>query len=185
MSSWYQFGDVCKGTSIYHTQQESNTMNPSAAIFIASDKARAVKCQYVGESDAKREAEMRGYTFKTMDQTLTKGDIVVVPTGTRHGFTCVKIIDVNVPIDTQGSIEYKWIVGKVDLEQYEKILAVEETVMAKIRNAEVARQRKQMRADLGEMGDLGLDDDVLMIEGRSDPVPEPAPAPVVPKQSAT
>lgn len=162
-------------------------MNPTAAIFIVSDKARAMRCQYVGDNDSKREAEVAGYTFKTLDASLKKGDIVVVPTGTRHGFTCVKIVENDVPIDTQGTVQYKWIVGKVDLAYYEKVLDMESNIMEKVRIATVAKQRRELRADLGELaGDLDVGNDLLMIEGKSEPTTvEPAPAPVVPKQSAT
>lgn len=48
--------------------------------------------------------DMKGYIFKTTIKDIHIDDLVVVPTGTRWGFTVCKVIDIDVPIPKHISI---------------------------------------------------------------------------------
>lgn len=146
-------------------------MNYSAAIFLVSDKVRAVKVQYQSEENAKRYQESMGYTFKTMDPNVKKGDIVTIPTTTRHHFTCAKVIETDVLIDDNASFEYKWIVGVVDVASYEAILDMETKIVEKVRAVQVQKQRRELRAGLDDLA--GAEELLALVDGSkaADPVP--------------
>jgi hypothetical protein len=66
-------------------------VNYTTAVFLINDSIRAVTCTY--ENDGKR------VPFKTLDKTIAVDDIVVVPSGTRHGMTTCKVVEVDSDVD--------------------------------------------------------------------------------------
>lgn len=128
-------------------------MNYSTAVFLIPDiKVRALKCAY--ELDDKGNAiSGKTYTFKTFDESIAKDDIVVVPTGTRVNFTCVKVIEEDLDFDVSTHVELKWIVAKVDEANYKKILGQEEQLIKTLRAGEKEKKRKEIAESLG----IGLD----------------------------
>ncbi len=79
-------------------------MNYTTAVFLINDKARALRGTYEAGEHAPRAL------FKTFDPAIKKDDLVIVPTGTRHNMTVVKIVeeDVEIEIETDQPV---WIVG--------------------------------------------------------------------------
>lgn len=126
-------------------------MNLSTAIFLVNRDVRAIQVQYEKEEEytAKQSAPLpKNYVFKTLDQTIKKGDLVVVPTDTRYKFTVVKVIEADVDIDYDSTTQYKWIAARFDPAVYEDILAKEEPVIATVRKAEFMRKRNELAASL-------------------------------------
>lgn len=124
--------------------------NYSLAIFLINDDVQAVRCAYETEGSGEHERPASGklYTFKTFDKTLKKGDIVIVPTDTRVGFTCVKVWETNVDVDFNASYDMKWIVGKADPSHYEMIRTKESEAVEIVKAAEKKRMRDELRKDV-------------------------------------
>lgn len=118
-------------------------MNYTTAVFLINADVRAVICCY--EPEEERTKNNR-YTFKTLDKTIQKGDLVVVPTDTRHGMTVVKVVEVDVDPDFDSDIQLKWIVGRVDQAPYITTLAREAEAVAVIKSAEKTKKRNDLRA---------------------------------------
>lgn len=125
-------------------------MNYSTVAFLCNDKTRAVKAQY--------EPGKQSYTYKTLDPTIKVDDIVVVPTDTRHGFTCVKVteVDCEAPLDENDRIEYRWIVGRVDIPAYESVLEQEKQVVDAVKKGRTEKRREELSENFlaGLNGDL-------------------------------
>ena len=117
-------------------------MNQSTAIFLINDAVRAVVCKY----DVKEHE--RQIVCKTFDKDIKVDDIVVVPTATRHGYTTVKVVEVDVDVDFDGTEQVGWIVQRIDPVFYQDVLAQEADALAKINHAEKQRKRKELAASL-------------------------------------
>ena len=132
-------------------------MNYSAAIFIANDQVRGVKVSYDQNLDGSVKGDL--YTFKTFDKSLAPGDFVVVPTGTRHKMTVVRVEETNVDVDPNIGVELKWIIAKVDRSTYEQTIEMEKAMIEKIKAAKLRRERQKLAeellADNPELRDLG------------------------------
>lgn len=116
-------------------------MNLTMAIFMVNRDVRAVRCQY--DPTDSRDNSIR--TFKTLDQTIKKDDLVVVPTKTRQGYTVVKVIEDHVFPDLNSSEIVDWIVTKLRLENHEKRLKDEQLVVDLVRQADFRRQQSELK----------------------------------------
>lgn len=138
-------------------------MNSSALVFVASDAVRAILCSYSpSDKEAFYEVDERGRAigddelkgskpvqFKTTDESIKKGDFVVVPTKTRHGMTVVRVEEVDVPPNVDGSREIPWVVGKVSVTDLRQLEAWEKEVIAGMRTLEVRKMRRDLREQMG------------------------------------
>lgn len=122
-------------------------MNLTTAIFLVNRDVRAVQIQYHMSGDA---PSNRPYTFKTLDPTIKEGDLVIVPQSAGYKYLIAKVTAVDVDIDYDSTIQYKWIAGKFDPTAYEDILKKEEQVIEVVRKAEFGRKRKELAAALRE-----------------------------------
>lgn len=120
-------------------------MNSSTIIFLINDHARAVLASY--EPDAPNQAKVPDM-FKTLDPTLAVGDLVIVPTSTRHLMTVCKITAVDVDLDMDTTADIKWIIAKVDTTQYDQIRAQENIAIQTVKSAEKAKKRADLRASV-------------------------------------
>ena len=118
-------------------------MNYSTAVMLINPAIRAVKTLY--EPDVPGRAPQAGYTFKTLDQTIKVGDLVIVPTDTRFNFTVNKVIDVDVEVDFDAPFAFKWIVAKFDIENYENILSMEAAAIDVIKKGELRKRREDIK----------------------------------------
>lgn len=126
-------------------------MNLSHAVFLVNKEARALKAVYEphllngnDEYVTVKGQKVKDATFKTLDKSIKVGDLCVVPSGTRHGFTVVKITEADVSIDFENKDPVEWIVSKVDLRAYQQILKDEEELTEKIKVAEMQVRRDQL-----------------------------------------
>lgn len=117
-------------------------MNYSTAIFLIDETVRAVVCSYEGDRND------RMTTFKTIDASIKKDDLVIVPTTTRAGFTVVRVIDDLVDIDYDNQTQMSWILGRVDREPYDKIIAQESSIVQQVKEAEISRKRSELANSL-------------------------------------
>ena len=137
--------------------------HPSLLVFLLDDSVRGVRAVYekvdevemqapapmaYGQEAEKRAQKLRGYLFKTTDQTLAVGDLCVVPTDTRHGFTVVKLVEVDAEPDMDSQLEHKWIVGKVDVSQYFETKAQEQRILDKVAKQELRVKKEELRKTL-------------------------------------
>lgn len=114
-------------------------MNLTRAIFVVNQNVRGILCKY---DPAAREGSANDIVFKSLDPTLKKDDIVIVPTKTRVGFTCVKIVEADVSVDVDTGTDMAWIVGKVDTAANTKLLEDEAVVVSKIKKAQDLNRRR-------------------------------------------
>ena len=126
-------------------------MNHSIAIFLISDKARAITVSY----DKIVEGQTPSTTmFKTLDQKIKPKDYVVVDTDTRHGMTVCQVVEVDVEPDFDSSVPVKWIIGVVDKADADEIKRQEDDAIARIKSAEKRKKREELRdALLADAGD--------------------------------
>lgn len=124
------------------TEKEMNLTNNSAAVFLVTDAVRAIKATY--ELD-KEEKEAKRDWFKTFDPGVAVGDLCIVPTGTRHGFTIVKVTEVDVEVDLQAGHSFRWIAGTFDRTTYDKLVADETAMLSKIASARKTKEREELR----------------------------------------
>ncbi len=143
-------------------------MNYSTAVFLINDKVRAVKAQYEPGG---------GLTiFKTLDQGIKVDDLVVVPTDTRHKMTVVKVLHVDVDVDMDSNVQLAWVVTKLDLSDYDRVLEEEKKAIEVIRSAETRKRRNELRANIfkdqeEKLNDLALASDSTQKIAAPIPVP--------------
>lgn len=118
-----------------------NTHNTSA-VFLVSDAVRALKATY--ELDTEVKAAPREW-FKTFDKSIKEGDLCIVPTDTRHGFTIVRITDVDCEVDLNAGHRFRWIADVFDRSAYEKLVEQEGVMLSKIASARKAKEREELR----------------------------------------
>jgi predicted Mrr-cat superfamily restriction endonuclease len=117
-------------------------MNYSTAVFLINKHVRALACTYEQGDNAPRTI------FKTLDEAIKAGDFVVVPTDTRHNMTVVKVVEPDVDVDFDSSVQVKWIIGKVDRAAYEQTLAQEAAAIQEIKRAELRKKREDLAGSL-------------------------------------
>lgn len=147
-------------------------MNYSTAIFLVNKDVRAVSVSY--ERDANGKGIAPFYTFKTLEPVAV-GDLVVIPTDTRHLMTVARVEETDVEIDYDSGVQLKWLVHKVEVGPYGNILAQEGAAIEQIKSAEKRAKREELAAKLiADNPDLkGLS---FVDPAASPALPAPAPA---------
>ena len=121
-------------------------MNRSLTVFLVDNTVKALRARY--EEGGKEEI------FKTFDDTIKKDDILVVESGTRHGFTTVKVTEIDVTVDIEDSTaNVKWVVTKVDLADHKAILEQEAAAIDKVRVAEFNKKKRDLIANMASPED--------------------------------
>lgn len=121
-------------------------MNYSTAIFLINSDVRAVSVSYERGADGKGVAPF--YTFKTFDKSIKTGDLVVIPTTTRHMQTVVRVEAVDVEIDFDSSVQLDWLIDKVDTSKSSEIASQEAEAIRQIKSAEIRSKRDEMARKL-------------------------------------
>lgn len=137
-----------KGTSM-----SDPVVNKSLAVFLLETPGlRAVNVTYEGFDPSTKKPLGNLTMFKTFERDLTVGDLVIVPTGTRVGFTCVQIAELDPEIDFESSKEVGWIVGLFDISRHATILAQEQKIIDAVKAADKkARQDELKKRMLGNV----------------------------------
>ena len=135
--------------------------NYSTMAFFASDDVRAIKCIFVetqGNYPSGVQKDKK-YTYKTFDKDLKVDDLVVVQcTGPSNyfGYCVVKVVEVDADILLSGNLEYKWIVSKFDLTEFEDTLKTEKQIIKEIRKHELNAGKSKFKKALGLVEDAVL-----------------------------
>lgn len=140
-------------------------MNYSTVVFLINKNTRAMLCTYeTGDAAPKT-------MFKTFDPDIKVGDLVVVPTNTRHNMTVCKVVEADVDVDFDSPVKIDWIVSTIDKAAYDQLLAQEEQAIQKIRSAEVRKKREALAASV--LADSADEIKALPISGINvDPAPQ-------------
>lgn len=119
-------------------------MNYSTAVMLMNDNIKCVRTIYKHEDDKPHNPVL----YKTFDHSLKVGDLIIVPTDTRHKRTVVKIIEINVEPDFDSNIKIDWVIGKVDEQYYASILEQEAKMIEVIKESEKRKKREQMKENI-------------------------------------
>lgn len=117
-------------------------MNYTTAVFLINKNIRAIACTY--ECDPPNGTAPRT-TFKTLDPSIKVGDLVVVPTDTRHKFTISKVAAVDVEVDFDSMTPMAWIADKVNIDRHIQTLGMEADMVVSIKSAETRKKREALR----------------------------------------
>lgn len=165
----------------------SDTVHPSLIVFLTSpDDVKGVRAVYEKteevmafpappaygqEQSSKR--KLSDYFFKTT-YSHKVGDLIVVPTDTRHGFTVCKVTEVDAEPDLTQNSEVKWVAGQIDVTDYHETCARENAIREKVRKAELRAQRERLAAKMlgadaaGDFGNMSLRLEVDALDGEID-----------------
>ena len=130
-------------------------MNYSTAVLLVNPNIRVVKVSYEGTEKDTLTA------FKTMDSSIAKDDLVVVPTDTRCKMTVAKVAEPDVEVDFDADKPIGWVVAKVNRADYDRVLELEKEAIATIRQAEIRKRRETLAKAL--LDDTGVDTGALAI----------------------
>lgn len=132
--------------------------NHSHAVFLLNPKIRAIVAIYEPEPFEGKHNPNNKTMFKTLDQDMKIGDLIIVPTTTRHNFTTMKVIAVDVEVDYNSSQEIKWVVSRIDVAAYERTVAIENQGIQKIKDHEARKKREELKEAL-----IGDDKELLTL----------------------
>jgi len=116
-------------------------MHDSRKVFLLDEEPRCILATYEEGENASRTE------FKTWDQDIQVDDFIVVPSGTRHDMTVVKVVKVDVEPNLESSHKMDWVVCKIDRAAFEDTTQREATFLNAARKAEKLRKKQQMRED--------------------------------------
>ena len=157
-------------------------MNLSAAIMLVDETVRPLKVEYDPETKANNNP-MRW--FKTINPDIKVGNLVVVQTHTRHGFTVAKVTEVDFAVDFESSEPWGWCADIVDKRAFDRVLEIETGVKNTVAKANENKMREELKANMG-LGTVTFDTSALkQLAGHTvdiQPAPvlvAPAPAPDV------
>lgn len=143
--------------------------------MLFDESVRPVRVEYDPDNKYNNQGAMKRL-FKTIDPDLRKDDLVVVPTGTRHGFTIAKVTEVGFIVDFSSAEEWDWIAQKFDRGTFEDVVKTESGIKDKVAKAEENKMRTEMLATLGmkqtDVGSLRS-----MLGGKTEPALAAPPAP--------
>ncbi len=148
--------DWAKEETTTETKKEEGSMNYSTAVFLINKDVRAIKVTYEKDATNKPAAT---YLYKTFNKEIKIGDYVVVPTSTRHGMTVCKVVEVDVSVDFDSSVEYKWVVDRINDTHYREVTEWETDATSKIKIAQAQKKREDLRKVMedslnGALGDI-------------------------------
>ncbi|WP_125933275.1 hypothetical protein [Kiloniella majae] len=116
--------------------------NKSMAVFVMNEDVRGIMAIYDDETH-----ETPTF-YKTFDQDLQVGDLIVVPASTRLGFTTNKVTEVDVEPDINRHNEVKWVAGSIKLENYQSYVEQENQMIAQINKLEKRKAREAVKEEL-------------------------------------
>jgi len=161
----------------------TQALNESLAVFLINDDARGIRCSYVvalkhstGEDMPQSEDNAKTYFFKSFDKSLKVGDLVVVPSrGERNAvpFTVVRVVEVDCKAPhKEVSIDFKWIVCRAQVEQYDETIAQEKQLFDMMEEKREIAATNELRR-LMHTEDDASDYEGLAIAGTSNALPAP------------
>lgn len=135
-------------------QERKYGMNYSTAVMALNENIRAIRASYepeIRDNSGKVIKAGQFYVFRTLDHTIKPGDLVVVPSTTRHNFTTVKVEEVDVEVDLESDTVLKWIVAKVPLEPYKALLDEEAKWVEQLKKADKLAKKNEIKKKMLDM----------------------------------
>lgn len=133
-------------------------MNLSAAVMLFEENGvRPCKVEY---DPLITKNNNPGVLFKCVDPSVTKDDLVIVTTDTRHGFTIAKVTAIgyaDVPVDFENPTQWGWIAAKFDQPAFLNILASEKALQGQVSEANANKMRADLKSAMG-LGNVSLED---------------------------
>ena len=121
-------------------------MNKADLLLSERDNFRFYNCVFAPYTGTKV------YAYKTFE-VLEPGDFAVVETPT-SGFQVVKVVEEADMLELNASVQYKWLVGKVDFTQYQQSRELEATIITAVRKAENKRVLADLRDSIPEVDEV-------------------------------
>lgn len=151
-------------------------MNYSTAIFLVNANVRAVLTSYETPDPVTNKPTGKLTMYKTTDRTVKPGDMVLVPTTTRHKMTVVRVEEVDVEVDLESGVQVDWLIGHApNRDAYNALVTTEADGIAQIKSAEKKAKQDELRAKLlADNPALAALGDVTAM-ALPPPVPEVAP----------
>lgn len=119
-------------------------MNYSTAILLINPACRAIRGIYEPDPE-KAPGSMKRHTFKTFDKSISVGDLILVPSGTRWDVTTMKVTDVDVEWEPDTVEHIRWVIGIVDKSGFQKLLDAESQAIQQIKEAEKTHKRNELK----------------------------------------
>jgi hypothetical protein len=126
-------------------------MHPSKIVFLINDDVTA----FTGVYDPQATNE-KPRMFKTMIPDLAVGDMVVVQSEARHGFSVVSVKELNVEPDIESSEEIRWAFHKIEQAAIKELTDMEAAAITQVQIAERKRRKEKLREAM-----FGGQEDVL------------------------
>ena len=121
------------------------SVHSSRKIFVTNENVKGLLAIYDFEPADKPNTAKRTF-FKTLDDTIAVGDYLVVPSGTRHRMTTVKVVEIDVECDLADQTPVEWVIGRIDRRAYETLITREGEMLNVIRSAEKKKMRDELKA---------------------------------------
>lgn len=134
---------ACVVSFITSYQKEIAMANRSTEIFLINDDVRLMKGNW-DDNPKVSKPEL----FKTLDKNIKVDDLVIVTSGTRHGFSIAKVTEVDLEPDMDSVEVVRWIVGPVDLKGHQHTIEKENEAIEMINKARRARKRRNLAEDI-------------------------------------
>ena len=155
-------------------------MNLSATVMLFEENGvRPCKVEY--DPDIARNNNPNTL-FKCVDPSVEKGDLVIVQTHTRHGFTVAKVAAIgyaDVPVDFEAPIQWGWVAAKFDHDGFNAILETEKKLTGRVAEANAnmmrAKLRESMGADKVSLADVFIKAPAALASPHGQPAPAPEP----------
>jgi len=125
----------------------SNSPNPNTVIFLVNTKCRALALAYEWcdqHGKAAGGSTVKTDIFKTFDQDLKKGDLVLGETQSRHQLCVYRVVEVDVEVNMDHGSYIPWIAGRCDDSALKGLKAREEELLAAIRQKDKERKRLEL-----------------------------------------
>lgn len=123
-------------------------MDKNISAFLRTD-AYTVNCTFQGQS--------KSYAYISTIPGIVAGDLLVVEYTGREGnrFSIVKVdsVDAHLEIQPNSEIEYKYVISKLDMTDYDKLLSDNQTLARTLGKAYAENMRRSFAAAL--MSSLG------------------------------
>ena len=129
-------------------QQETYPMTNLSDTFLAeNENFKYISCVFAPYTGTKE------YTYKTL-LDIEANDFVVVQTPSKE-YQVVQVRSIIDPLEFEPitGVRYKWVIQKLDTEQYDKCVAMEKEVNTKLRKAEVRKRQQELKESAAEFLD--------------------------------
>jgi hypothetical protein len=133
----------------FNPTQKGDTMKTNHLISLLQEDYTTVKVRF-SQDNSKTFNSPKLYTYKTREK-FSVDDYAVVMVAGHLQIVKVEEVDDCIDLDFDSGIEYRWIVQRIDLANYETLMEQEKEVSDLIRKAENKQKLKQLRENMEDL----------------------------------